>query len=111
MPSKPLVRLGTVRAPDLRRHDGRCPHAIGVKIGVPYLRVFVYLIARGHKIVQEGAGISLSDELAQLADLKAKGVIDEAGSRAWTPSRSSASSLAHPATPNDRLLTDSARPG
>jgi hypothetical protein len=64
---------------------------------LPYLGVFVYLIARGHKMhehaaqeakaqdaafrqyVQEAAGPSSSaDELAKLADLKAKGVIDEA---------------------------------
>jgi hypothetical protein len=64
---------------------------------LPYLGVFVYLIARGHKMhehaaqeakaqdaafrqyVQEAAGPSSSaDELAKLADLKAKGVIDDA---------------------------------
>ncbi len=64
---------------------------------VPYLGVFVYLIARGHKMhehaaqqaqaqdaafrgyVQDAAGTSSSaDELAKLADLKAKGVIDDA---------------------------------
>ena len=67
-------------------------------IVVPYLGVFVYLIARGHKMqdhamqaaqqqdaafkqyVQQAAGSSPStaDELAKLADLKAKGVIDDA---------------------------------
>jgi hypothetical protein len=65
---------------------------------VPYLGVFVYLIARGHKMSQHAAeaaaahdaaarqyiqsvaqnGSSPADELAKLADLKAKGVIDEA---------------------------------
>jgi Short C-terminal domain len=64
---------------------------------LPYLGVFVYLIARGHKMhehaaqdaqaqdaafrqyVQETAGTSSSaDELAKLADLRAKGVIDDA---------------------------------
>jgi Short C-terminal domain/Phospholipase_D-nuclease N-terminal len=64
---------------------------------VPYLGVFVYLIARGHKMsehaaqaaqaqdaamrqyVQQAAGpTSSADELAKLADLKAKGVIDDA---------------------------------
>lgn len=66
-------------------------------IFLPYLGVFVYLIARGHKMqehaiqraqdqeaqfrqyVQSTAGAgSTADELAKLADLKAKGVIDEA---------------------------------
>ncbi len=67
-------------------------------IVLPYLGVFVYLIARGHKMsehaaqaaqqqdaafrqyVQQAAGSSTStaDELAKLADLKAKGVIDDA---------------------------------
>jgi hypothetical protein len=66
---------------------------------VPYLGVFVYLIARGHKMqehaveaaqAQDAAmrqyvqnvtaqdGTSTADELAKLADLKAKGVIDDA---------------------------------
>ena len=65
---------------------------------VPYLGVFVYLIARGGKMhehavgamkAQEaanreyiqtvaGSGTSSADEIARLADLKAKGVIDEA---------------------------------
>jgi hypothetical protein len=67
-------------------------------IVVPYLGVFIYLIARGHKMqehamqaakeqdvafrqyVQQAAGSSPSaaDELAKLADLKAKGVISDA---------------------------------
>ncbi len=64
---------------------------------VPYLGVFVYLIARGHKMqehavqaaqaqdaamrqyVQQAAGTeSAADQLSKLADLKAKGVIDDA---------------------------------
>ena len=63
---------------------------------LPYLGVFVYLIARGHKMqehaveaaqaqdtamrqyVQSVAPVSPADELAKLADLKAKGVIDDA---------------------------------
>jgi hypothetical protein len=65
-------------------------------IVVPYLGVFVYLIARGHKMgehaaeaaqeqdqafrqyVQQAAATSPADELAKLADLKANGVIDDA---------------------------------
>jgi hypothetical protein len=66
-------------------------------IFLPYLGVFVYLIARGHKMSEHaaqdaasadaatrdyiqnvvGSG-SPSEELAKLADLKQKGVIDEA---------------------------------
>ncbi|HET9602283.1 MAG TPA: SHOCT domain-containing protein [Acidimicrobiales bacterium] len=63
---------------------------------VPYLGVFVYLIARGHKMsehaaqaaaqqeaatrqyVQSVAGTSPAEELGRLADLREKGVIDEA---------------------------------
>jgi ABC-type multidrug transport system fused ATPase/permease subunit len=65
---------------------------------VPYLGVFIYLIARGHKMsehaaeaaqaqnaafeqaVQQAAGIgdSAADQLARLADLKANGTIDQA---------------------------------
>ena len=64
----------------------------------PYLGVFVYLIARGHKMSEHAAEAaaaqdaaarayiqsavsdsgSTADELAKLADLKAKGVIDDA---------------------------------
>jgi len=64
---------------------------------VPYLGVFVYLIARGHKMhehaveaaqaqnaaarayIQDAAGTSGSpaEELSRLADLKAKGVISD----------------------------------
>ena len=84
-----------------RSHDmGGGAKAIWVifVIFMPYLGVFVYLIARGHKMsehamqaaqaqdtafrqyVQQAAGTSGSaaDELARLADLKAKGVIDDA---------------------------------
>jgi Short C-terminal domain/Phospholipase_D-nuclease N-terminal len=63
---------------------------------VPYLGVFVYLIARGHKMqehaidaakqqdadlrqyVQSAVNTSPADEVARLADLRAQGVIDEA---------------------------------
>ena len=65
---------------------------------VPYLGVFVYLIARGHKMsehameaaqaqdaaqrayIQSAAGTSASaaDEIARLADLKSQGVISDA---------------------------------
>jgi hypothetical protein len=67
-------------------------------IVLPYLGVFVYLIARGHKMqehaVQQakaqdaatreyiqsvaGTGASAADEVARLADLRDKGVITEA---------------------------------
>ena len=67
-------------------------------IVVPYLGVFVYLIARGNKMsehaeeaaaaqdaaarayIQDAADTptSAADELSRLADLKARGVIDEA---------------------------------
>jgi hypothetical protein len=68
-------------------------------IFMPFLGVFVYFIARGHKMsehaleaaqAQDAAakayirsaagsgGASPADELARLADLKAKGVIDDA---------------------------------
>jgi len=65
-------------------------------IVVPYLGVFVYLIARGHKMTEHaqedmkaqdaaarqyiqsaGGQTSPADELAKLADLKSKGVITE----------------------------------
>jgi hypothetical protein len=65
---------------------------------VPYLGVFVYLIARGHKMSEHAieaaqaqdaanrqyiqqvtaSSSSPADELAKLADLKAKGVISDA---------------------------------
>ena len=67
-------------------------------IFLPYLGVFVYLIARGHKMsehameaaqandaatrayIQQAAGTSASpaEELSRLNDLKSQGVIDEA---------------------------------
>ena len=67
-------------------------------IFLPYLGVFVYLIARGHKMsehameaakandaaarayIQQAAGTggSSADELARLAELKSQGVIDDA---------------------------------
>jgi Short C-terminal domain/Phospholipase_D-nuclease N-terminal len=64
-------------------------------IVLPYLGVFVYLIARGHKMSQHAAEDAASaditarkyiqsavtrtpaEELARLADLKAQGVIDD----------------------------------
>ncbi|MFI5041184.1 MAG: SHOCT domain-containing protein [Acidimicrobiales bacterium] len=64
---------------------------------LPFLGVFVYLIARGHKMSEHAleaaqaqdaaarayiqnaaAAPSHADELAKLADLKSKGVIDDA---------------------------------
>ena len=63
---------------------------------VPYLGVFVYLIARGHKMgehaaqdaatqeaanrqyIQQVTATSPADELAKLADLKANGTISDA---------------------------------
>jgi hypothetical protein len=67
-------------------------------IFLPYLGVFVYLIARGHKMAEHaqeqaaqldaaqrayirdaaGSAKSPADELQRLADLKSQGVIDEA---------------------------------
>ncbi|MET0461258.1 MAG: SHOCT domain-containing protein [Ilumatobacteraceae bacterium] len=85
-----------------RSHDlGGWSKAIWVifVILVPYLGVFVYLIARGHKMsehaaeaakaqndamtqyIQQAAGTSgapsTADELSKLADLKAKGAISD----------------------------------
>ena len=92
--------LITVFADIFRSHDmGGVAKFLWVifVILVPYLGVFVYLIARGHKMsehalaaaqandeaarayIQQAAGTgSAADELARLADLKAKGVIDDA---------------------------------
>jgi hypothetical protein len=93
--------LITVFADIFRSHDmGGLAKTLWVifVIIVPYLGVFVYLIARGHKMsehameaaqandaaarayIQQAAGTSASsaDELARLADLKSKGVIDDA---------------------------------
>ena len=84
-----------------RSHDlGGLAKALWVifVIVVPYLGVFVYLIARGHKMSEHaaeaaqaqdaaqrayiqsavGTAPSTADELARLADLKAKGVISDA---------------------------------
>jgi multidrug resistance efflux pump len=84
-----------------RSHDlGGLAKALWVifVIVVPCLGVFVYLIARGHKMSEHamqaaqaqdaaqrayiqnaaGAAPSTADELARLADLKAKGVISDA---------------------------------
>ena len=82
-----------------RRHDiggGKKTLWIIFVILVPYLGVFVYLIARGHKMsehaaeaaaaqdqaarqyIQQVTATSTADELSKLADLKAKGVIDDA---------------------------------
>jgi hypothetical protein len=92
--------LITVFADIFRSHDlSGIAKAIWIifVILVPYLGVFVYLIARGHKMqehamesaqAQEQAmrqyvqsvapTASPADELAKLADLKAKGVISDA---------------------------------
>jgi len=93
--------LITVFADIFRSHDmGGWAKALWVifVIFLPYLGVFVYLIARGHKMsehameteqaqdaaarayIQQAAGTSGStaDELARLASLKDQGVIDEA---------------------------------
>jgi hypothetical protein len=93
--------LITVFADIFRSHDlsgwGKALWVIFV-IFLPYLGVFVYLIARGHKMSEHamqaaqeqdamarqyirdaaGASGSAADELARLADLKEKGVIDDA---------------------------------
>jgi hypothetical protein len=94
--------LITVFADIFRSHDlsgwAKALWVIFVVV-VPYLGVFVYLIARGRKMsehaveaaqAQDAAarqyiqsavaqnGTSSADELAKLADLKAKGVIDDA---------------------------------
>jgi len=82
------------RSPDL----GGLAKALWVifVIIVPYLGVFVYLIARGHKMQEHamqqqkaaddyirtvagtsGGGGGAADEISRLADLKAKGVISE----------------------------------
>jgi hypothetical protein len=93
--------LITVFADIFRSHDlGGWAKALWVIfiIFIPYLGVFVYLIARGHKMSEHaleaakaqdaaakayireaaGTGGSPADELARLADLKEKGVIDDA---------------------------------
>jgi multidrug resistance efflux pump len=93
--------LITVFADIFRSHDmGGGAKALWVifVIILPYLGVFVYLIARGHKMsehameaaqaqnaaqrayIQQAAGTapSTADELARLAELKQQGVIDDA---------------------------------
>jgi Phospholipase_D-nuclease N-terminal/Short C-terminal domain len=93
--------LITVFSDIFRSHDiGGFAKAIWVifVIVIPYFGVFVYLIARGHKMhehaveameaqqaankayIQQAAGTtpSTADELARIADLKARGVIDDA---------------------------------
>ena len=83
------------RSPDLSGW-GKALWSIFV-IFLPYLGVFVYLIARGHKMQEHAinmaqqqdaaareyirstvASASPADQIAQLADLHAKGVIDDA---------------------------------
>ena len=84
-----------------RSHDlGGLAKALWVifVIVLPFLGIFVYLIARGHKMSEHaveaaqaqdaaqrayvqsvvGAAPSTAEELARLADLKAKGVISDA---------------------------------
>ena len=81
-------------------------------IVVPYFGVFVYLIARGHKISEHaveaaqaqdaaqrayiesavGAAPSTADELARLAELKANGTISDAESSRPRPRHSAARS-------------------
>ena len=93
--------LITVFADIFRSHDlGGVAKALWVifVVFIPYLGVFVYLIARGHKMhehaieaakaqdaaqrayIQQAAGTAASpaDEIARLADLKERGVIDDA---------------------------------
>ena len=93
--------LITVFADIFRSHDmGGFAKAIWVIFVIifPYLGVFVYLIARGHKMaehaqqaaaaqdaaakayIQQAAGTtgSAADEIQRLADLKAQGVISDA---------------------------------
>ena len=93
--------LITVFADLFRSHDlsgwAKAAWVIFV-IFLPYLGVFVYLIARGHKMSEHaiadqaaakaafdeqvravsGTSSSVPDQLAKLADLKASGAIDDA---------------------------------
>jgi len=93
--------LITVFADLFRSHDlsgwAKAAWVIFVII-LPYLGVFVYLIARGHKMHEHaqqdaqaaqsafdaqvraaaGSGTSAADQLQKLADLKANGTIDDA---------------------------------
>ena len=93
--------LIAVFADIFRSHDlGGLAKALWVVfvIVAPFLGVFVYLIARGHKMseheteaaqartrlrartfaMRPGTSASTADELSRLADLKARGVIDDA---------------------------------
>ncbi|HEY7856944.1 MAG TPA: SHOCT domain-containing protein [Candidatus Nanopelagicales bacterium] len=93
--------LITVFADIFRSHDmGGWAKALWCLfvIVVPYLGVFVYLIARGHKMQENdvrdaqtqadaqrqyiqsvaGTGTSTADEIAHLNDLKAQGVLTDA---------------------------------
>ena len=91
--------LITVFADIFRSHDigggAKALWCIFIVI-LPFLGVFVYLIARGGKMsehamqaaqaqdaaarayIQQASATSDADQIAQLADLKAKGVIDDA---------------------------------
>jgi hypothetical protein len=89
-----IVFSDIFRSPDLSGW-GKALWSIFI-IVVPYFGVFVYLIARGHKMhehaaaaaqqqeaamrqyVQQVTAPSAADELTKLADLKAKGAIDDA---------------------------------
>lgn len=96
-----LMLLFRVFADIFRSHDmGGFAKALWCifVIFVPFLGVFVYLIARGHKMAEHevadmkaqdqamreyirdasGGGASAADELQKLADLKASGVITDA---------------------------------
>jgi len=96
-----LWLLITVFSDIFRSHDmGVFAKAIWVifVILLPYLGVFVYLIARGHKMQEHamqaakandeamrayvrdaaGTGASPAEELSRLNDLKSQGVIDDA---------------------------------
>ena len=96
-----LWLLITVFSDIFRSHDmGGFAKAIWVifVILLPYLGVFVYLIARGHKMQEHamqaakandeamrayvrdaaGTGASPAEELSRLNDLKSQGVIDDA---------------------------------
>jgi len=96
-----LWLLITVFSDIFRSHDmGGFAKAIWVifVIFLPYLGVFVYLIARGHKMQEHamqaakandeamrayvrdaaGTGASPAEELSRLNDLKSQGVIDDA---------------------------------
>mgnify|MGYP003555853651 CR=1 FL=1 len=96
-----LSSLSVIAAEPVAEEAPAAVEALAADVAVivtPYLGVFVYLIARGHKMaehtmqaaqaqdaaaqayIREAAGTSTSaaDELARLADLRDKGVIDDA---------------------------------